>query len=277
MDPNGSFWARPRFGAEKIHLNYRLPQESDQDLTSVTEVSVTAQAALLDLVNSKQLRVVFQPIVEMNEGRLYGYEALVRCADPRYPTPMELLKTATERRRCGALGRAIRQLAIASSPDLPLFVNVHPDELNENWLLRSDDPIFRHSAELYLEITETLPLSNFGPDHGLFQVIQDHPHIHLVVDDLGAGFSNLKRIADLEPELVKLDRNLVTGLAANVRQQRLLKAIVRMCEDLGARVVAEGIETVDEYLAARDAGAHFGQGYLLARPAFPEPEVFWRP
>lgn len=277
MDPNGSFWARPRFGAEKTHLNYRLPRESDPELTSVTEVQVTAQAALLDLVNSKQLRVVFQPIVEMSEGRLYGYEALVRCADPRYPTPLSLLEKATERRRNGALGRAIRQLAISSSPDLPLFVNIHPDELNENWLLRPDDPIFQHSKDLFLEITETMPLSNFGPNHGLFRVIEEHPHIHLVVDDLGAGFSNLKRIADLEPELVKLDRNLVTGLASSVRQQRLLKAIVRMCEDLGARVVAEGIETVDEYLAARDAGAHFGQGFLLARPAFPEPEVYWRP
>jgi EAL domain-containing protein (putative c-di-GMP-specific phosphodiesterase class I) len=73
--------------------------------------------------------------------------------------------------------------------------------------------------------------------------------------------------------VVKIDRNLITGLPENERQRRLLAAIVRLCTDLGARVVAEGIETVDEFLAARDAGSHYGQGYLWARPGYPLPST----
>ena len=158
-----------------------------------------------------------------------------------------------------------------------MFLNIHPDELSETWLPRDDDPIFQHAGEVYLEITETVPLATDERHRPFFDAIADLPNIHLVVDDLGAGFSNLKYIADLEPTLVKIDRNLVQGLACNSRQQRLLSAVVRLCEDLGAQVVAEGIETVDEFLAARDAGAHYGQGYLLARPAYPRPSVFWQP
>ncbi len=253
-------------------------EDADVELTSVTEVHVTAQAALRDLVQSHQLRVVFQPIVEMERGKVFGYEALVRCADPRYPTPHELLRKATEQQRTGALGRAIRQLAVPLAPrHVPLFLNVHPDELSESWLPRDDDPIFQHGAEVYLEITEAVPLANTSRHQPFFDAIAKCPDIHLVVDDLGAGFSNLKHIADLEPKLVKIDRNLVRGLGSNPRQQRLLSAVVRLCEDLGAQVVAEGIETVDEFLAARDAGAHYGQGYLLARPAYPRPAVFWQP
>ncbi|HEX2730716.1 MAG TPA: EAL domain-containing protein [Polyangiaceae bacterium] len=245
--------------------------------TPVTEVQVTAHGALLDLVNSQHLRIVYQPIVNMQDGTVFGYEALLRCLDPRFKGPVDLLRRAAECARTGALGRVVRQLAIPSAPPLPLFINIHPDEFSESWLLRGDDPAFSHPRDLYLEITETVPLGHFGKGHRLFETLQSHPRLHLVVDDLGAGFSNLKRIADLEPEVVKVDRELVTGIGTCSRQRRLLKAIVRLCEDLGARVVAEGIETVDEYLAVRDAGAHFGQGYLLARPAFPEPSVFWRP
>jgi hypothetical protein len=75
--------------------------------------------------------------------------------------------------------------------------------------------------------------------------------------------------------VVKLDRTLVDGLDRKPRQRKLVSATVRLCHELGALVVAEGIETTDEYLAVCDSGADFGQGYLFARPAFPLPPVVW--
>jgi EAL domain-containing protein (putative c-di-GMP-specific phosphodiesterase class I) len=99
--------------------------------------------------------------------------------------------------------------------------------------------------------------------------------VHLVVDDLGAGYSNLLRIADLHPRMVKLDRKLVMGLDAHPRKLKLVTAIVDLCRRLGADVVAEGIETEGEYRALADTGVQYAQGYLFARPAFPAPEVSW--
>lgn len=98
---------------------------------------------------------------------------------------------------------------------------------------------------------------------------------HLVVDDLGADYSNLKLIANLEPKVVKLNRMLVQDLHRSARQCKLVTMIVRLCEALDASVVAEGIETVDEFRAVIDAGVHYGQGYLLARPGFPPPAATW--
>jgi EAL domain-containing protein (putative c-di-GMP-specific phosphodiesterase class I) len=98
---------------------------------------------------------------------------------------------------------------------------------------------------------------------------------HLVIDDLGAGYSNLKLIADLEPKVVKLDRALVQDLHRKPRQQKLVSIVVHLCNELGAAVVAEGIETLDEFHAVCDSGAEYGQGYLFARPSFPMPSIAW--
>jgi EAL domain-containing protein (putative c-di-GMP-specific phosphodiesterase class I) len=98
---------------------------------------------------------------------------------------------------------------------------------------------------------------------------------HLVVDDLGAGYSNLGRVLELQPDVVKLDLTLARGLDQNLRQQILVKHLVNLCSDLGAKVVIEGIETDGELMAAIDTGAHFAQGYFLARPAYPIPKVNW--
>ena len=111
----------------------------------------------------------------------------------------------------------------------------------------------------------------------VLQELRARCNVELVVDDLGAGYSNLKRILDLEPKVVKLDRELIVNVDRNPRQQRFVASIVRMCVDLDATVVAEGIETGDEFSALRDTGVHYGQGFLFARPAYPMPAVSWPP
>ena len=222
--------------------------------------------SVLEVIETGQLRVVFQPLVDLGTRKVFAQEALVRTA--AFKSPPELFDAAVEQKCTGILGREIRKLSVAGCPDLPLFLNIHPSELNEPYLVQPDDPIFLHSEDVYLEITEGVPLSHFGLCQSILSEMRQRG-VHLVVDDLGAGYSNLKYIADLHPRVVKLDRELVAGLTINSRMHALVKAIVVMCESLGAMVVAEGIETSDELAAARDAGAHFGQGYLLARPNFP--------
>jgi EAL domain-containing protein (putative c-di-GMP-specific phosphodiesterase class I) len=168
----------------------------------------------------------------------------------------------------------IREMAIEGCPGHPLFLNIHPAELNERWVVQPDDPIFQHSEDVYLEITEGVPLSHFRLCQSILREVRGRG-VYLVVDDLGAGYSNLKYIADLNPRIVKLDRDLVAGLTTNTRMFKLVSAIVVLCRELDAMVVAEGIETADELEAVVEAGARFGQGYLLARPAFPPPKIEW--
>jgi len=226
-------------------------------------------------ITTADLDVVFQPIVDMKTGFTFAYEALTRCKWPELANPVVLFQQAEEERACGALGRKVREVAFSRCADEPLFINLHPHELSDGWLVRPDDPLFFHDRAVYLEITESAAFSYYGLCAGVLKEICSRGGAFLVVDDLGAGHSNLKRIVDLEPHVVKLDIALVRGIEKSRRQQILVRQVVSLCEELGAKVVAEGIESEEELLAVLDTGAHYGQGYLFARPAFPVPCARW--
>lgn len=229
------------------------------------------------LITTADLDVVFQPIVDVQTGESFAQEALVRCKWPEYKNPAVLFERAVEERATGRLGRPIRDVTFARGVGHRLFINVHPDELSSRWLVRPDDPLNYHEGDVYLEITESAAIDCFDLCRGVLAEICSRSRVYLVVDDFGAGHSNLKRVLDLEPSVVKLDRELISNLDKNPRQQILVKSVVEICKDLGATVVAEGIETREEFECVRDAGADYAQGYLLARPAYPIPAVTWPP
>jgi EAL domain-containing protein (putative c-di-GMP-specific phosphodiesterase class I) len=226
------------------------------------------------VIAQREVFVVYQPLVDLKTHKVFAYEALARTKAPEFGGPMELFAAAVEESCTGELGRLLREMALAGCNTHPLFLNLHPAELNEGWVVQPDDPIFQHTEDVYLEITEGVPLSHFRLCQNMLDEVRGRG-VHLVVDDLGAGYSNLKYISDLQPRVVKLDRGLVAGLTKSSRLYKLVAAIVRLCGELDSRVVAEGIETQVELEAVVAAGAKFGQGYLLARPAFPPPEVQW--
>lgn len=240
-----------------------------------TPRSSRSTSRLAQAIAAGELYVVFQPVVDLSTGKPFAYEALVRSHAPDFPNPGAILAAAVEARMCGKLGRVLRQMAIAVCPNQPLFLNVHPNELDEAWLVRPDDPIYVHDQPIYLEITESVPITHFRFCHGMLNEVRGRG-VRLVVDDLGAGYSNLKYIVDLEPQIVKLDRELVAGLRRGTRLFRLVKSLVLLCNDLGAKVVCEGIETAVELDSVIASGAQYGQGFYMARPAFPLPPYNWR-
>jgi EAL domain-containing protein (putative c-di-GMP-specific phosphodiesterase class I) len=188
---------------------------------------------------------------------------------------MVLFEKALAKRCVGRLGRIIREIGVPLGEGKPMFVNIHPAELSEGWLVQPDDPIFSHDDDVYLEVTESVPMSHYDLCMNVLKEVGSRGGVWVVVDDLGAGYSNLLRIAEMEPRVVKLDRALIMGLDKNKRKRELVSAVVDLCRRLDAKVVAEGIETEGEFRVLRDAGADYGQGYLFARPAFPPPPIHW--
>jgi EAL domain-containing protein (putative c-di-GMP-specific phosphodiesterase class I) len=231
---------------------------------------------MIGCVPMSELSCVYQPIVDLQNGRAFAYEVLARCKVPGLTNPAILFKRAAAERFCGLLGRTLRQLGSQGCRGIPLFLNVHPAELGDRFVIQLDDPMYSHDDDVYVEITESVPFSHYDLCASMLREMRDRGGVHLVVDDLGAGYSNLRRIADLEPSIVKLDRELVTNLDQDKRRRILVQAVVRMCVDLGARVVAEGLETWDEVRAVRDCGCHFGQGYALGRPNATAGEPIWK-
>lgn len=244
-------------------------------LPSRAEAEQNGKAEKIERVFAEKLvHSVFQPLVDLSAQRIFAYEALARCDLEDFRAPPVLFEAAVEAGRVGELGRTLRQQAVEACTKFPLFLNVHPHEFSQAWLVQPDDPIFWHNEGVFLEITESVPLHYFDQCHGVLAEARSKG-VRLAVDDLGAGFSNLKYISDLEPAIVKIDRDLIAGVTLGTRQFRLLRGIVRLCEDMDAKVVAEGIETETELEAVIEAGAHYGQGFLLARPQFPPPEINW--
>jgi len=230
--------------------------------------------AIRRVIETRDCFCVFQPVVDLKTQKVFAYEALARTKSIDFDGPLSLFAAAVAENVTGELGRLLRAMSLEGCPGHPLFLNIHPAELNEKWVVQPDDPIFQHSEDVFLEITEAVPLSHFRLCKDMLAEVRGRG-VHLVVDDLGAGYSNLKYIADLHPRIVKLDRELVAGLARDTRLFKLVSGIVRLCGELDSKVVAEGIETPGELDAVIAAGARYGQGYLLARPAYPPPPVTW--
>lgn len=229
----------------------------------------------LRALDSSAMDVVFQPIVDLKKRSLFAHEVLARCQIPVYENPEHLFRTAVEQGVAGRIGRMVRDVALARVQKTPLFLNIDPAELSSRWLVRTDDPICLHEAPIFLEITEAASIDYFDLCKGALSEICSRTGAKLVIDDFGAGYSNLLRIVELEPAVVKLDRQLIVDIDKSKRKQILVRGLVRLCAELGADVVAEGIETEDEFRAVLDSGARYGQGYLLARPASPAPDFRW--
>ncbi len=211
------------------------------------------------------LEIVFQPIFDLQEGNAFGFEVLTRGQDKMFSDAGKMFDVATLSGQVGELGRLQRTVAVKQAPRNPLFINIHPGEFDHPWLIRPDDPIFRHTEDVYLEITESAPLSYFEQCVNVLGELRKKG-LRLAIDDFGAGFSNIKYISDLNPDIVKLDRELITGVKEGSRQFLLLESVVRLCKDMGAKVVAEGIETPRELVLVERAGVDFCQGFLLGRP-----------
>lgn len=169
----------------------------------------------------------------------------------------------------------MREITFSQCSGIPIFVNIHPVELSERWLVRPDDPIFSYDHEVYLEITESVPFSHYDLCVSVIRELRQRGQVHLVIDDLGSGYSNFKRISDLYPEFVKLDIDLIKGIDTNQRQQELVASTVSLCTNMGAEVIAEGIETVEQLKTVMKIGIRYGQGFLFGMPAYPIEDLKW--
>ena len=210
--------------------------------------------------------VAFQPIVVTETGETFATEALARCRWPEYGNPEKLFQAAVIFRSTGWVGRVVREATFARHPELPVFINLHPAELSSRWLVRPDDPITSHDGPVYLEITEAASFQHFDLCVGVLKEVCARTRAKLVVDDLGAGHSDLERVFQLEPAMVKLDRSLVRGLDKSRRMQVTVRRLVELFAGLDAAVVGEGVETPEELAALRDLGVGFAQGFLLGHP-----------
>lgn len=218
------------------------------------------------------LWMAYQPIVSWAERRVIAYEALVRNEEPKLMRPDLLFDRAEKVHRLADLGRAIRARVARDAVQLPdracLFMNLHVRDLRDERLYDALEPLGSVAPRTVLEITERASLSAIPDLPSCIQRLRTLG-FRIAVDDLGAGYAGLNSISLLQPDVVKLDMGLIRGVDSNTTNLRLVRSMIDVCRELGAKVVCEGVETAGERDALVDAGADLLQGYLFARPARP--------
>jgi EAL domain-containing protein (putative c-di-GMP-specific phosphodiesterase class I) len=176
------------------------------------------------------------------------------------------------------VGRAVRSLAPKPLPRLApeqvLFVNVHPRDLMDPELTSPDATLSGVADRVVLEITERAALEMVRDLLDTIAALRQRG-FRIAVDDLGSGFAGLTSFAVLEPDIVKLDMALIRDVDTSTTKQKLVKSVVDLCHDLGVVVVGEGVETFAERAMCASLGVDLLQGFLLARPGRPFPEVTW--
>ncbi len=220
--------------------------------------------ALDALISERAFTPFFQPVVSLAERDIVGYEALTRFHDG---TPPDRRFAAALRLGRGRdLERATLSAAVEAARGLAdgrlLALNVSPD-----FVLAGDLPAILADAgrEVVLEITEHAPIDDYPALLTALARIQ--PPVQVAVDDAGSGYASLRHILSLHPAYVKLDLDWVRHIEVDPARQALVAGLAHFANEIGCRLIGEGIETEAEREALLRLGVPLGQGYLLGRPA----------
>jgi len=212
----------------------------------------------------ERLWLAHQPIFG-RDGRVVGFELLMRSSCPEFRSPEHVIALAKVLDRGIELDRSIGRRAASVAEalrDRLLFVNVDPPSV---WRDELFAPLLPHAHHVVLEITERDARGDAAKMATRILELKKLGFM-VAVDDLGAGHAGLNAVVELMPDIVKLDMTLIRDVDQSYVKRRLVRSVCEAARDLGIRVVAEGVERIEELDTTFDAGCDYFQGYLLGRP-----------
>lgn len=224
---------------------------------------------------AERLEMHLQPIVALNKplSTPTGYEALARFQTTPYEAPTAWFERAAHAGLQLELELSCVRAALDHLPTLSgstyLAVNASPETLVSNEFARLIDGV--DANRIVVEVTEHEVVREY--DMLLCAIGELRKRgVRLAVDDAGAGFASFRHVVELSPEIIKLDIHLIRGINADHNRTALVRSLVSFAADVGATLIAEGVETQDDLLTLRDAQVPLGQGHLFAHPG-PPPQI----
>ncbi|HIG70142.1 MAG: EAL domain-containing protein [Myxococcales bacterium] len=230
---------------------------------------------LLETILDHRIYSVYEPIVEVGSKTVFGYEALARGPQGTvFHSPVALFTAAEEFELVFELDCVCRESGLRGAVDFPggtkLFLNIRPTTIH--------DPAFREDrlietlagrglepTDVVFEISEQESISSFGA----FREMRDYYRslgFQFALDDTGTGYAGLEELLELEPDYIKIDRSMVSGVDQDPARQDVLAAVLQLAEKMGAEVIGEGLDTLEELEMLGSLGIRFGQGWLFGRP-----------
>ncbi len=225
--------------------------------------------------------MAFQPIVDIKNRRVFAQEALARgigdlpAGEVFKHVNSDNLYAFDQACRVKAV-RLAAQLGIDSLLSINFMPNaVYRPELCIRTTLMASEEFGFPSSRIMFEVTESEEVRNIDHLRGIFRDYRNRGFT-TALDDFGAGYSGLNLLADLEVSVLKLDMHMARNIHENPRKQAIVRGICTTCRELGIRIIAEGVETVDELETLRAMGIELYQGFYFARPAYESlAEIDW--
>lgn len=227
------------------------------------------------ILEEKAIETVFQPIISLQTGQIYGYEALTRGPiNTVLHNPENLFDYALKTGKLWELENVCRANALKCAHELQaegkLFLNVNPNVMNDPKFKQGFTKEFlshfqMDSDSIVFEITEREAINNLKDfintiDHYKRQYYQ------IAIDDVGSGYSGLNIITDVRPHFIKLDMKLTRNINKDRTKQLLVRSLCEFANYSQIHIIAEGIETMEELHTLIAMGVHFGQGYYIQKP-----------
>lgn len=220
--------------------------------------------------------MAFQPIVDVDTGQPFAFEALVRGIDGECAADV-LAKVTTESRyafdqqcRVAALEGAVAAGILKTGARLS--INFLPNAVYSplaciQLTLKTATALGFPTDRLIFEFTENEEIHDTNHIANIIKIYREMGFA-TAFDDFGAGYSGLGLLAQFQPDIVKLDMELIREIDASLPRRLIVESLARLCKKLDITLIAEGVETIDEYDALRELGIRYLQGFLFARPAF---------
>ena len=228
--------------------------------------------------------VYYQPIVSLRDRRIVGFEALTRWQRPQgMVMPGEFINVANETGVILSINQqlmmdAFRQLRrwqelFPSDPPLAMSVNISPKQFQEPDLSAQIGQILKQSGVnpncVNLEITETIAMADAQRSEVVLKDLKALG-LHLEIDDLGTGYSSLSRLQRFPVDTLKINRAFISRMDSDLETHEIVRIIVMLAQNLGLKVVAEGVETEEQVEMLRHVSCELAQGYLFSKPATPQ-------
>lgn len=238
---------------------------------------------LWDIISTGRVRTLLQPVVPLDGGPVIGYEALSRGpAGSPLEFPDKLFSAGRDANLLYSLERVCRRKALLAknrflSKEQILFLNIDPQvvygaDYQADIAREVMSTLGIEPEEVVLELTERFQITDFQGFAAALERYLGHGY-KVAVDDVGSGYSNLRLIAEIKPDFIKVDMSLIRNIDKDETKQALLETLVSLARKVDAAVIAEGVETAEELAVLVSLGVGFAQGYFLARPAETPPEV----
>ncbi|MDR2581407.1 MAG: GGDEF domain-containing protein [Fibromonadaceae bacterium] len=245
------------------------------NMQTKSSVRQTDAEIFFGILENRQITPVYQPVVSLTDGEVFGYEALSRILVKDASLNIEQLFKISDRIDMSwELETLCRTKALESAKymntEKKLFLNVNPNTIHDAEFKKgfTKDRLDEYGLDIsniVFEITERVAIADPNTFLNLIEHYREQNYV-IAIDDVGSGYSGLNAINSIMPDIIKLDRSLIRDVDKDETKRFLCKAMIDFCKNVGIKMVAEGIETEEELQTLIKLDVEYGQGYFLGVP-----------